>query len=172
MKNELADKSIEIWEETQEAEGAPAEPKEGEVEVGAETGAARSESQPGVPRPASGPVSGATYQHRTASDPLPSLPVARGNRTNAITFVTDNLLHRLHKEGRIPEQKLYCRRLQWKPDTDLELPKGPALRGHYRMVFAKEGQTYLPVQHCVDEGFNCVEIFVLLARGQDDFRDF
>ena len=60
---------------------------------------------------------------RAVGDPLPVLPVATGENTRAVLFVTDRMLEKLLRNGSSPRWKLDVKVMKWEPGKDLRLPK-------------------------------------------------
>ena len=69
---------------------------------------------------------------RQLGDPLPELPKAKGENTRSVLFVTDKFLQKIVKEkgsSLLDQVKV----LEWKPGTDLHLPKENRPAGPYRL---------------------------------------
>ncbi len=62
---------------------------------------------------------------REVGDPLPVLPLATGEVTRAVAFVTDRKLNGLLREG--SQHQLELRLLKWKPGSDSHVPKDGAV---------------------------------------------
>ena len=90
-----------------------------------------------------------------AAKPLPDqldrVPIAKGDETQAVIFVSDARVQKIIREGADAWSHGPLHKGLWPHGRELELPTLPANDGpSYRLVLAVDGKDVLPVQQCVD----------------------